>query len=184
MEMLKTTPTSYAFTLLFGLLLGSATTRYLTPPSSPSDSDSDSDYDSDSTPVPPSTDPKQWGIKNAPYKMVFAVNKSLKMGPGKIAAQCCHAAVGCYKRSMKSAPSAVRAWEITGCAKVCLKLPNETVEEEFTKIKRLCQERGVAYYLVEDAGRTQIAAGSRTVIGVGPAPVTVVDEITSHLKLM
>ena len=77
-----------------------------------------------------------------------------------------------------------RAWEITGCAKVCLKLPNETVEEEFAKIKRLCQERGVAYYLVEDAGRTQIAAGSRTVIGVGPAPVTVVDEITSHLKLM
>ena len=108
--MLKTTPTSYAFTLLFGLLLGSATTRYLTPPSSPSDSDSDSDsdYDSDSPPVPPSTDPKQWGIKNAPYKMVFAVNKSLKMGQGKIAAQCCHAAVGCYKRSMKSAPSAVR----------------------------------------------------------------------------
>lgn len=114
MEMLKSpTPSSLALTLLLGLLLGSATTRYLSPSIVLTEDDDevdddDSDYDSDTTPIPPSTDPTQWGIKNAPYKMVFAVNKSLKMGPGKIAAQCCHAAVGCYKRTLKSAPSAVR----------------------------------------------------------------------------
>jgi PTH2 family peptidyl-tRNA hydrolase len=39
-------------------------------------------------------------------------------------------------------------------------------------------------YLVEDAGRTQIAAGSKTVLAIGPAPVAELDRITSHLKLL
>lgn len=29
-----------------------------------------------------------------------------------------------------------------------------------------------------DAGRTQIAAGSRTVLGIGPAPVALIDAVT------
>jgi PTH2 family peptidyl-tRNA hydrolase len=45
-------------------------------------------------------------------------------------------------------------------------------------------QMGIPLYLVEDAGRTQIAAGSRTVLGLGPAPVRVFDGVTSHLKLM
>ena len=44
--------------------------------------------------------------------------------------------------------------------------------------------KGLPVYLVEDAGRTQIAAGSRTVLGLGPAPVREFDGVTSHLKLM
>jgi peptidyl-tRNA hydrolase len=38
-------------------------------------------------------------------------------------------------------------------------------------------------YLVEDAGRTQIAAGSRTVLGIF-GPVAVFEGVTDHLKLM
>ena len=34
------------------------------------------------------------------------------------------------------------------------------------------------------SGRTQIAAGSRTVLGIGPGPVKVIDSVTSHLKLL
>ncbi len=44
--------------------------------------------------------------------------------------------------------------------------------------------KGIPVYLVEDAGRTQIAAGSQTVLGMGPAPVRVFEDVTSHLKLM
>lgn len=36
----------------------------------------------------------------------------------------------------------------------------------------------------EDAGRTQIAAGSLTVLAIGPAPVKEVDAVTGHLKLL
>lgn len=35
-----------------------------------------------------------------------------------------------------------------------------------------------------DAGHTQIAAGSRTVLALGPAPVYAFEGISSHLKLM
>jgi PTH2 family peptidyl-tRNA hydrolase len=43
---------------------------------------------------------------------------------------------------------------------------------------------GLPNYIVCDAGRTQIAAGSQTVLAVGPAPKSVVDQITGHLKLL
>ena len=112
------------------------------------------------------------------------LKKYVKMGNGKIAAQCCHAAVGCYKRAVRSCPASLRAWEATGCAKVAVKLPSDDPAAAMARIVGMCRERGVPYYLVEDAGRTQIKAGSRTVVGVGPAPVEVVDEITGDLKLM
>jgi len=100
---------------------------------------------------------------------------------GKIAAQCGHAAVGCYKRSRRQCPSALSAWERTGCAKIAVKCPSE---DEMIKIIELAAKKGLPMYLVEDAGRTQIAAGSRTVLGIGPAPVRVFDGVTSNLKLM
>ena len=103
------------------------------------------------------------------------------MGKGKIAAQVGHAAVGCYKRALKQCPRGVKAWEQTGCAKIAVKCPTQ---EEMEMIAVAALERDLPLYLVEDAGRTQIAAGSRTVLGLGPAPVRVFDGLTSHLKLM
>lgn len=126
-------------------------------------------------------DPTKWGIKDAPYKMILIVNKSLKMGKGKIAAQCCHAAVGCYKKSGKDCPAALRAWELTGCAKVAV---NCSTEDEMNVIMGQAYSKGITHCFIEDAGRTQIAAGSRTVLGLGPAPVSAFEGITDHLKLM
>ena len=125
---------------------------------------------------------KTWGMRHAPYKMVLCVNTSLGMGKGKIAAQCCHAAVGCYKKGMQICPSGVRTWEATGCAKIAVKCPSE--DEMMNEILIKAMNAGIPAYFVEDAGRTQIAAGSRTVLGLGPAPVSVFEGITSHLKLM
>jgi PTH2 family peptidyl-tRNA hydrolase len=114
-------------------------------------------------------------------QVVLVVNKELKMGKGKIAAQCSHAAVGCYKRAVKACPSAVRAWEQTGCAKIAVQCNRQ---DEMEEIMVKAYQMGIPCYLVEDAGRTQIAAGSRTVLGLGPAPVHVYEGLTSHLKLM
>ena len=144
----------------------------------------DSDIDSEDDDQPKRTTPnasKDWGYQDAPYKMVLVVNTSLGMGKGKIAAQCCHAAVGCYKRATKQCPGGLRAWERTGCAKIAVKCPTE---EEMYEIYQEAQAKDIPLYLVEDAGRTQIAAGSRTVVGLGPAPVSVFEGVTSHLKLM
>ena len=43
---------------------------------------------------------------------------------------------------------------------------------------------GINTYLVEDAGHTQIKAGSKTVLGIGPAFPEEIDPITQHLKLL
>ncbi|KAG7373044.1 peptidyl-tRNA hydrolase [Nitzschia inconspicua] len=123
----------------------------------------------------------QWGARDAPYKMVLIVNTSLNMGKGKIAAQCGHASVGAYKRALQRCPNAVKWWERTGCAKIAVKCPTE---DELANIYTAARAKDIPMYLVEDAGRTQIAAGSRTVLGLGPAPVHVFEGVTSHLKLM
>lgn len=43
---------------------------------------------------------------------------------------------------------------------------------------------GLCARVIHDAGRTQIAAGSATVLGIGPAPKGRIDEVTGGLKLL
>lgn len=42
---------------------------------------------------------------------------------------------------------------------------------------------GINTYVVEDAGHTQIKAGSRTILAIGPAFSNEIDPFTEHLKL-
>jgi hypothetical protein len=58
----------------------------------------------------------------APHKMVIVVNESLKMGKGKIVAQCCHACLGAYKRAPEKA---VLVWRSQGQAKIAVKAQDE-----------------------------------------------------------
>ena len=140
----------------------------------------DDDDEDDNPPTTGSTLCRDWGMKDAPYKMVLCVNTDLAMGKGKIAAQCCHAAVGCYKRAVKNCPGAIRAWEYTGCAKIAVKCPSI---DEMLLIAAKAKSLDIPFYLVEDAGRTQIAPGSKTVLGLF-GPVHVFEGVTDHLKLM
>ena len=43
---------------------------------------------------------------------------------------------------------------------------------------------GLCAQVIHDAGRTQIASGSATVLGVGPGPKSIIDRVTGHLKLL
>lgn len=72
--------------------------------------------------------------------MVLCVNMSLKMGKGKVAAQCCHATMGTYKRAKKQCPAALRAWELSGCAKIAVKCPTE--EEMTDEIWKKAAQKG------------------------------------------
>ena len=118
---------------------------------------------------------------DAPFKLLLCVNMSLQMGKGKIAAQCGHATLGAYRSASRHCNSGIRWWQRTGQAKIAVKVENDTAMHDLqTKAKAL----GLITYIVEDAGRTQIAAGSQTVLAIGPAPVKIIDQITSHLKLL
>lgn len=56
-------------------------------------------------------------------------------------------------------------------------------EASMLELSALAREVGLTVSIIQDAGRTQIAAGSRTVVGIGPGPVELIDQVTGHLKL-
>ena len=43
---------------------------------------------------------------------------------------------------------------------------------------------GIVTHLVEDAGHTQIEAGSRTILAIGPAFSNEIDPVTDQFKLL
>ncbi|XP_012528404.1 peptidyl-tRNA hydrolase 2, mitochondrial [Monomorium pharaonis] len=113
------------------------------------------------------------------YKLILVIRTDLKMGKGKVAAQCSHAAVAAYKAARKH-PKILRAWEESGQAKITLKVDSEAALQEIAKEAKTT---GLLSNIVQDAGHTQIAAGSKTVCAVGPGPTKLIDQVTGHLKL-
>ncbi|XP_010151920.1 PREDICTED: peptidyl-tRNA hydrolase 2, mitochondrial [Eurypyga helias] len=114
------------------------------------------------------------------FKMVLIVRSDLKMGKGKVVAQCAHAAVSAYKQVQRKNPEILEQWDDCGQPKVVLKTPDE---ESLLQLLVDAKNLGLTVSLIQDAGRTQVAPGSRTVLGIGPGPVDVVDKVSGHLKL-
>ncbi|XP_039008153.1 peptidyl-tRNA hydrolase 2, mitochondrial-like isoform X1 [Hibiscus syriacus] len=98
-------------------------------------------------------------------KMVFVVRQDLKMKSGKIASQCAHAATGMYAELMHSDRSLLRQWEDCGQPKIVVTCRNQ---QEMNKLREAAENIGLPTYVVADAGRTQVSAGSKTVLAVGP----------------
>lgn len=106
-----------------------------------------------------------------------------------MAAQASHATLACYKslskaaRNSSSSPEAklLSRWEKLGQAKIAVQIKSQ---EEMMELMGVARSLGVTAEVIQDAGRTQIEAGSLTVLGVGPAPKSLVDKITGHLKLL
>ena len=110
-------------------------------------------------------------------KQVLVMRKDLKMSPGKLAAQAAHAALAAYKVADKRN---IDSWERDGVTKVVLQIGSEKGLMEIYK-------KAVAAYLpvglICDEGRTEVAPGSITGIGIGPAPDDTINSVTGSLKL-
>ncbi|KAE9410779.1 peptidyl-tRNA hydrolase [Gymnopus androsaceus JB14] len=102
------------------------------------------------------------------------------MSTGKIAAQCSHATLACYKTLLNSNPALLRQWERSGQTKIALRCSSE---EELLTLQAQAQSLNLCARSIQDAGRTQIAAGSRTVLGIA-GPAKLVNRITSTLRLL
>lgn len=95
-------------------------------------------------------------------KQAIIVRKDLGMKCGKIAAQCCHAADRCDKR-------------------VILRVDSE---EELLRLYRQGHEaKGTWAKLITDAGKTQVAPGTCTVLSIC-GDEAVVDFLTRDLRLL
>ncbi|RUS19680.1 hypothetical protein BC937DRAFT_87111, partial [Endogone sp. FLAS-F59071] len=114
------------------------------------------------------------------HKMVLVVRTDLGMTKGKAAAQCAHAALANFKVMQKTNPEMLSEWEETGHAKITLKCDSE---DQMLALRNQARTMGLCAMSIQDAGRTQIAAGSRTVLAIGPGPVKIINDITGHLKL-
>lgn len=110
----------------------------------------------------------------------MCIRNDLKMQKGKVAAQCGHAAVAAYVKGMKLAPKMVKRWMTFGGTKITLKIESE---KELLEIEKSAKKHNLLTSVVRDAGQTQVAPGSRTVIAIGPAPQTLLAKVTGHLKL-
>jgi PTH2 family peptidyl-tRNA hydrolase len=110
-------------------------------------------------------------------KMVICVRTDIEMSKGKVAAQVGHAVLGAYRVAQRLALPREwsRAWLFRAQAKITLKADSEPTLDA---IAAAATTAGIPWCIIEDAGRTEVEPGTRTVIGVGPAPKSLIDAIT------
>ena len=100
------------------------------------------------------------------------------MGKGKIAAQVGHATQDLI---LKNSPSTLSSYISDNSAKIVLKVPTF---DTFIPLLKFCQEKGYPYTVIKDAGRTQIPAGSATVLGIGVVEKEEMTKMVETLKLL
>ncbi|CAG8439571.1 1338_t:CDS:2 [Ambispora leptoticha] len=99
------------------------------------------------------------------FKLVLLVRNDLNMSKGKVAAQCSHATLACYKSLRASNPKMLKVWERFGQMKVALRVKDET---ELLELQAIALSLGLCAKHIMDAGHTQVDPGTITVLGIGP----------------
>ena len=148
----------------------------------PDDADPDFTFDSKGNKIEP-----KMKANAKEQKMVLLVREDLNMTSGKVAAQCSHAAVGLFQRLIseeyRSHPTVqknLKTWIEEGQKKVCLSIANVEMLED---LRASCSMKRIPYFVVEDAGRTEVAYGTETVMAIGPCENEVLDRVTGKLRL-
>jgi PTH2 family peptidyl-tRNA hydrolase len=111
-------------------------------------------------------------------KQVIVVNESLGLPCGKLAAQVAHAAIGAFLEAQHSEQA---EWLATGMTKVVLGCAST---EALLALQQQAVAAALPEFLVADAGRTVVAAGTVTCLGIGPAADQAISAITGSLKLL
>jgi len=55
--------------------------------------------------------------------------------------------------------------------------------DELLNIYMKAKDSGLPVELIQDMGKTEIPAGTKTCVGIGPAPEEEIDRVTGGLKL-
>ena len=117
------------------------------------------------------------------YKQVLVIRNDLGMSCGKISSQVAHAAVSLYEiaKNNKKYKKWLKKWINEGQKKVVVKGRDEReLFELYDKGKKL----GLPVVLIQDRGLTEIPPGTRTALGIGPAPEAEIDKVTKNLPLL
>ena len=115
------------------------------------------------------------------YKMVIVTRKDLDLSPGKLAAQVAHAAVACALDTKKQNSKWFSSWQNEGAKKAVVKVETE---KDFYPLKEKAEQLKIVAHIISDAGHTEIPAGTNTVLGIGPAPNSIINQVTGDLPLL
>lgn len=111
-------------------------------------------------------------------KQVIIMRGDLTISRGKIAAQACHASLGSYKKADKRK---IQKWEQEGGKKVVVSVSDL---KELFEYYEIIKATDIPYFLVTDAGHTELPQSTVTCLGIGPDDDNKIDKITKDLKLL
>jgi PTH2 family peptidyl-tRNA hydrolase len=109
-------------------------------------------------------------------KQVVVIREDLKLKKGKLAVQVAHASILSSNKSKFKAE-----WEEEGQKKVVLGCKDL---KELLSLYQKALGKKLPVAIVVDAGLTQLPKGTKTCIGIGPAPEEKIDKVTGKLKLV
>lgn len=110
-------------------------------------------------------------------KQALILRKDLKLSAGKAISQGAHASV---EAVLKSDKEKVKEWRNQGMAKIILKVENLKELEYFNQFAK---DAGLVTALISDAGKTAVAPGTVTCLGIGPDNDEKIDKIIKDLRL-
>ena len=127
-------------------------------------------------------------------KAIFVVNRGLKLSPGKIAAQVAHAALALARRNEATSgvgahqSALYRQWSQEH-EKIVVVTTNShkaetTAVHEMDDLLKKAHALQIPTVEIHDAGRTEVMCGTRTVIGFGPGPAHIIDQVSGDLRLL
>lgn len=121
------------------------------------------------------------GSERGERKMAFVLRGELRLSAGKAAVQAAHAAVMLVEQARRREEHGLAEWLAQGQKKIALSV--DTLAE-MVDLERRARARGIEVVWVEDAGFTEVAPGTRTCLGLGPALASELDPITGSLALL
>ena len=130
-------------------------------------------------------------------KQVLVIRKDLNMRKGKIASQAAHASMAVFTNMMQpnieggnrtirhfTVPTDgfINHWLNNSFTKICVSVDSE---EELMEVYNKAKEKEIPCSLIEDNGTTEFGGvKTKTCVAIGPWDVTMINEITGHLKLL
>jgi PTH2 family peptidyl-tRNA hydrolase len=115
------------------------------------------------------------------YKMCIILRMDLGMSTGKLIAQAAHAAVGATELGKKENHKAWRRWRDEGGKKVALEADSL---EELEELREKADDLDIVNIIIQDAGHTEVPAGTVTALGLGPERADLLDKVTGDLPLI
>jgi peptidyl-tRNA hydrolase, PTH2 family len=114
------------------------------------------------------------------FKMVLVLREELSLSPGKAAVQVAHAAVMLAESAWSRREEVFAAWLRQGQKKIVV---TARTLDDLNALAAKARARKIPEVFVQDAGLTEVPAGTTTVLGLGPARVEEIDSITGQLPL-